>query len=26
LVYLGFLVVGLGSYGMAAWALRREHA
>jgi cytoskeletal protein CcmA (bactofilin family) len=24
-VYLGFLVVGLGSYGMAAWGLRREH-
>jgi cytoskeletal protein CcmA (bactofilin family) len=25
-VYLGFLVVGLGSYGIAAWSLRREHA
>jgi cytoskeletal protein CcmA (bactofilin family) len=24
-VYVGFLLVGLGSYGIAAWSLRREH-
>lgn len=26
IAYLAALVVGLGSYGMAAWGLRREHA
>jgi hypothetical protein len=24
-LYLGALLVGLGAYGTAAWALRREH-
>jgi hypothetical protein len=25
-IYLGALLIGLGSFGMAAWGLRREHA